>query len=74
MMIISTSESIKSGGEGESPASKRRRLSVSGHEVVLMVIMIMMVVMMVMVVMVVLRMRMMLMTLRMMMVIVLKMV
>ena len=31
--LLIISESIKSGGEGDSPASKRRRLSVSGHEV-----------------------------------------
>ena len=49
-LLLMISESIKSGGEGDSPASKRRRLSVSGHEVTIKMIFlinIMMVIMMV---------------------------
>ena len=37
-LLLMISESIKSGGEGDSPASKRRRLSVSGHEVTIKMI------------------------------------
>ena len=34
----SDTESMKSGGEADSPAAKRRRLSVSGHEVSIQVL------------------------------------